>query len=133
MRKGVLFWHPAYLLMIAALAAQLRARAFETAVMLAAVGLNIRLGASWSDIAFGDSSGCRQIVERVPLLVPPTAAAIAWLAAGRVRRPAAGGLAALLVAVNAMQLYGYLVLTISHNNTTIEQYRTFWADTPDIG
>jgi hypothetical protein len=131
-RKGIFFWHPAYLVMIAALAAQLRVRVFETSVLLAVVGLNIWFGASWSDITFGDSFGCRQIVEIIPLLVPATAAAIAWLASGPVRRYAAGGLAALMIAVNGVQLYGYLVLTIPHNKTTMEQYLAFWSDTLGI-
>jgi hypothetical protein len=96
------------------------------------VGLNIWFGASWSDITFGDSFGCRQIVEIIPLLVPATAAAIAWLASGPVRRYAAGGLAALMIAVNGVQLYGYLVLTIPHNKTTMEQYLAFWSDTLGI-
>jgi hypothetical protein len=130
-RKGVFFWHPAYLVMILALIGQLAVRRFETLIMVLIVALNLYLGASWDDYSFGDSFGCRQIVEMTPLLVLPTAAAIERLLAGNWRW-AAAGLAAFLIAVNLVQLYGYMVGALPHNNTTIDRYVAFWADRVDL-
>jgi hypothetical protein len=130
-RKGVFFWHPAYLVMILALIGQLAVRRFETLIMVLIVALNLYLGASWGDYSFGDSFGCRQIVEMTPLLVLPTAAAIERLPAGNWRW-AAAGLAAFLIAVNLVQLYGYMVGALPHNNTTIDRYVAFWADWVDL-
>jgi hypothetical protein len=125
MRKGVFVWHPAYLVMILALIAQLAVRRLETSIMLLIVALNSYLGAAWGDPYFGDSFGCRFIVEMVPLLAPPTAAAIEWLPSVR-SRWAAGGLAAILIAANLVQFHGYMVGALPHNHTTVDQYFGFW-------
>ncbi len=124
--KGMFFWHPAYLLMILALIAQLAVRRFETAIMLLIVALNIYLGASWGDPCFGNSFGCRPIVEMNPLFILPTAAAIDWLSTRAWRRAAAvvGG---LLVLVNMIQFRGYMVGALPHNKATLAQYEKFWA------
>ena len=126
-KKGVFFWHPAYFLMVVALLCQLAVRPLETAIMITIVALNLYLGASWGDPTFGDSFGCRQIVEMVPLLVLPTAAAISWLLAGHCRW-AATGIAAVLIAVNLIQFYGYMVGALPHNHTSMENYVGFWTN-----
>ncbi len=125
-KKGVFFWHPAYLLMILALIAQLAVRRFETSIMLLIVALNIYLGASWGDPGFGDLFGCRQIVEMNPLFILATAAAIDWLPTGIWRR-AAGVLGAMLIAANLVQFRGYMVGALPHNNATLDRYIAFWA------
>jgi hypothetical protein len=127
-RKGAFFWHPTYLVMIAALVGELRRRPKEGGVVAVIVALNIYLGASWSDITFGGSFGCRQIVEMIPLLVPPTAAAIDRIASGSQHRFAVILLAACLIAVNALQFNGYVIGTLPFNNTTKDAYLAFWSD-----
>jgi hypothetical protein len=126
-RKGIFFWHPAYLAMITALIAQLPRRSFESAVLLTIVGLNIYLGASWGDPTFGDSFGCRQIIEMIPLLILPLAGVIERLPNGRAGHVAVG-FAVLLAAVNLLQFRGYMKGIVPHNGTTIESYLKFWSD-----
>jgi hypothetical protein len=130
-RKGLFFWHPAYLVMILALISQLAVRRFETLIMILIVALNLYLGASWHDSSFGDSFGCRQIVEMTPLLVLPTAAAIDWLST-RSWRWGAAVAAALLVAVNLLQFRGYMIGALPHNNATLDRYIAFWAGCTNI-
>jgi hypothetical protein len=126
-RKGVFFWHPAYLLMILAAFAQVPARRFEGLIVLAILGLNLYIGASWGDYTFGDSFGCRQIVEMIPVLIPPTAAAIGWILSSR-WRVAAASVAAVLIVLNSIYFYGYLVGTLPHNNATRVSYLQFWTN-----
>lgn len=126
-RKGVFFWHPAYLLMILAVVAQVPTRRFESLIVLAIVMLNLFIGASWDDYTFGDSFGCRQIVEMTPLLILPTAPAINWILASRWRHVAIAGAGALII-VNSMYLYGYLIGTLPHNNATRLTYAAFWKN-----
>jgi hypothetical protein len=125
--KGIFFWHPAYLVMMLALVAQLRVRFFETLIMVLIVSLNIYLGASWGDPLFGASFGCRQVIEMNALLILPTAAAIERIPSGMWRWVAAS-LAVLLVVGNATQLQGYVVGALPHNHATIDQYITFWTN-----
>jgi hypothetical protein len=125
--KGIFFWHPAYLIMIVSLAAQLPARLLETAVLLAIVALNIYLGAAWGDNTFGDSFGCRQIVEMIPLLLPSTAAAAAWATKATPRRAVAITLAIALAAANTLLFYGYVKSAFPHNKATLADVRAFWS------
>jgi hypothetical protein len=125
-RKGLFFWHPAYLVMILALIGQLAVRRFETLIMILIVALNLYLGASWYNPSFGDSFGCRQIVEMTPLLVLPTVAMIERLSSATWRWGAAG-LAVLLVAVNLVQFHGYMVGALPHDKATMDRYVAFWA------
>jgi hypothetical protein len=125
--KGIFFWHPAYLIMIVSLAAQLPARLLETAVLLAIVALNIYLGAAWGDNTFGDSFGCRQIVEMIPLLLPSTAATAAWAMKATPRRALAITLAIALGAANTILFYGYVKSAFPHNKATLADYRAFWS------
>ena len=126
--KGIFFWHPAYLIMIVSLAAQLPARLLETAVLLAIVALYIYLGAAWGDNTFDDSFGCRQIVEMIPLLLlPSTAAAAAWAVKATPRRALAITMAITLAAANTMLFYGYVKSAFPHNKATLADYRAFWS------
>ena len=125
-RKGVFFWHPLYLVMIATLAASLPRRRFEAGMTLLLVLVSLYLGASWSDYTFGDSFGSRQSVELLPALAVPFAGAIAALLHSRWKWAAAGVTGALL-ALNAVQLYGYEKNMIPHNGANRFSYAHFWA------
>jgi hypothetical protein len=125
--KGVFFWHPAYLVAILALVGALTVRFREAALLLAIVGANIYIGASWFDPSFGDSFGCRQIIEMIPLLTLPVANTLAALQ-GTYWRAAAGLIGALLISINALQFHGYINGSIPHNHTTWRQYRAFWTE-----
>jgi hypothetical protein len=124
--KGLFFWHPAYLVMMLALVAQLRVRLFETLIMILIVGLNLYLGASWVDPLFGDSFGCRQVIEMNSLFILATAAAIERIPSG-IWRWGVASFAVLLVAGNMVQLQGYAVNALPHNHATFDQYFTFWT------
>jgi hypothetical protein len=126
--KGIFFWHPAYFLMIASLVAQLHARRFETLVLMAIVALNIYVGASWGDPAFGHTFGCRQIVEMIPLMLPSVAAAVGWCVKSVARRRIAAALTVALGVVNTIQFYGYAIGTLPHNRATLASYRAFWVN-----
>jgi hypothetical protein len=122
-RKGVFFWHPAYLAMIAAVIAQIFRRPFEGMIVAIILALNLYIGASWHDYTFGSSFGCRQIVEMLPLLIVATVGAIEgrgyrWKAVA-----AAGG--AALVLLNAFNLYGIAARLLPTNDTTQEIYLAF--------
>lgn len=127
-RKGVFFWHPLYLLMIAALPWQFPQRRLETAVSLLVVLSGLYLGASWGDYTFGDSFGSRQSVELLPILTVPFAGTMARLMSVR-WRSAAAALAAVLVALNAVHFAGYALGRLPHNNATRVSYLNFWATT----
>jgi hypothetical protein len=126
--KGIFFWHPAYFFMIASVVAQLPVRRFETLVLMAIIALNIYVGASWGDNGFGQTFGCRQIVEMIPLMLPSVAATAGWSIKGAARRRIAAGLMAVLGIVNTIQFYGYAIGTLPHNRATLASYRAFWVN-----
>lgn len=125
-RKGIFFWHPLYLLMIAALLASIPRRPLEAAVSSLVVLAAIYLGASWGDYTFGDSFGSRQSIELLPILMVPFAGAISLVLKSR-WRSAATALMALLIAINLIQYRGYIKSTVPHNNSTPATYARFWA------
>jgi len=126
-KKGVWFWHPAYLIAVLALVRELAVRSLEAAVVLSIVAANIYIGASWTDPSFGESFGCRQIIEMIPLLALPMASTLSALRATNWRW-VAGFIAALLICINLLQFYGYISGGIPRNNTTWRQYRAFWTE-----
>lgn len=125
-RKGVFFWHPLYLLMIASLLASVPRRPFEAAVSILIALVAIYLGASWGDYSFGDSFGSRHSIELLPVLVIPFAGTIALVLKSRWRW-IMSALLVLLIAVNLAQYRGYIKGTVPHNNTTPATYARFWA------
>jgi hypothetical protein len=127
-RKGVFFWHPIYLIMIAALLWQLPRRPREGGVALAIVLLGLYIGASWGDFTFGHSFGSRQSVELLPILTLPLAGAIASIQLSRWRWAAGAAIVALTV-INLVQFKGYFSHSLPGNNTTALSYVRFWAAT----
>ncbi|CAN5380068.1 hypothetical protein BH10PSE9_BH10PSE9_09770 [soil metagenome] len=125
-RKGVFFWHPAYLAMIAAAIAQIPRRPFEGTTVAVILALNLYIGASWHDYTFGSSFGCRQIVEMLPLLIVATAGAIEGRGSRWRSVATAGGCA--LVLLNAVNLYGIATRRLPTNDTTPEIYLAFLSD-----
>jgi hypothetical protein len=127
-RKGVFFWHPLYLLTIAALLVSLPRRPFESTVFFIVVLIALYIGASWGDYTFGDSFGSRQSIELLPVLLVPFSGLIASLLSSRWRWLAAT-LVVSLIAVNIVQLRGYVNGALLHNNNTRVTYARFWAST----
>jgi len=125
-RKGVFFWHPLYLLMLATLLASLPRRPVEAAASTTIVVIAIYLGASWGDYTFGHSFGSRQSVELLPLLMVPFTGVVAIALHGRWRW-AASTLFVLIIAVNLVQYRGYIKGTVPHNNCTRVDYARFWS------
>jgi hypothetical protein len=132
-RKGVFFWHPAYLLMILCLIAHYRAFPRQSLIFLAIVALNIYLGASWQVWSFGGSFGSRQTVDVLPVLIVATASAVAVLLRNRTSwlRAACAASAVCLAALNLVQMRGYITGGIPFDQTTWEIYKRFWADRLD--
>jgi hypothetical protein len=127
-RKGVFFWNPLYLLMIMALMKDLPRCPLEGATALLIVLSGLYIGASWGDYTFGDSFGSRQCIELLPILLVPFAGGIAWLLS-TVWNWAAAAVVVALIALNAVQFYGYLHGTLPHNNADRITYAKFWATT----
>ena len=126
-RKGLFFWHPAYLWMILVVFFAIRRRPFEAGIFSLILIANIWIGASWSDVTFGGSFGSRQTVEMNALLIPYMAGHITWLLESRRRAWIGGALAALLIVINLAYLRGYVVGGIPSNGATIEDIRRFWS------
>ncbi len=126
--KGVFFWHPAYLIMLLAAVAQIPVRRLEGAVVFVILGLNLYIGASWGDPTFGDTFGCRQIVEMIPLMMMPMAALISGILKNPGQRLVAAVVAALLITLNTVQFYGYVIGTLPHNHVTLASYAEFWRN-----
>lgn len=127
-RKGVFFWHPLYLLMLAAVVAGLRHRPLEAAATLLTVLTGLYVGASWGDYTFGHSFGSRQSIELLPALTVPFAGAVAALLRSRWKW-AAASVGLLLIALNAVQMYGYEKSLLPHNDANRVSYAHFWAVT----
>jgi hypothetical protein len=130
-RKGVFFWHPAYLVMILAVPAHYRRYPREALIFLAMIGLNLYVGASWNTWWFGGSFGSRQTVDVLPVMVIATGSIVGYLASAR--RPLLPWLCAALTlglaTVNLIQMRGYMVGTIPFDGTTWESYKHFWMST----
>lgn len=131
-RKGVLFWHPLYFVMIVCLLLQYPQRRLETAIAALIVFGGLYIGASWGDYTFGDSFGSRQSIELLPILTVPFAGGIAWLASTRWRLGAAA-VAILLGAVNTVQFWGYVKNVMPHNDANQASYAKFWMRVLHLG
>jgi len=127
-KEGCLFLASFFLLMIFALLAGWQRRRLEVAVSALIVLVALYVGASRGDYTFGDSFGSRQSIELLPLLMVPLAGAIACALKSRWKW-AAASLLVFLIAVNAVQFWGYTGRKLLHNNNTRITYARFWANT----
>jgi hypothetical protein len=132
-RKGVFFWHPAFLLMICFLVPHYRKFRLETSLFLAMIVLNLYLGSAWHFWSFGGSFGSRQTVDVLPVMVIATGSAFALLQTAspslvKLSRVIAIGLAV----VNLGQMYGYMANKIPFDETTWDKYQRFWNPIPAL-
>jgi hypothetical protein len=132
-RKGVFFWHPAYLLMILSLIAHYRNYRREALVFLAMIAANFYLGMVWHSWWFGGSFGSRQTIDVLPAMVIAAGSAFALL---QMARPlitvSARWLAIGLAVVNSLQTYGYIAGKIPFDESTWTTYNRFWNPYPAL-
>jgi hypothetical protein len=128
LRKGVFFWHPAYLLMILSLTVHYRRFPREALIFLAMIVLNLYVGSAWNTWWFGGSFGSRQTIDVLPVIAIAAGSIFSYLVT--VRRPLLLCLCAALTiglaTINLVQMHGYMVGTIPFDETTWEIYRRFW-------
>jgi hypothetical protein len=125
-RKGMFFWHPAYffLFLAAVIAALTHAR--RAVVPLAIVMLTIYVSSSWHAWYFGGSFGSRPAVDTLPFLVVGAAFALKDRELTRSHAVIFAAFASLMIAVNLIQMHGYIVRTIPFDGSTWETYISFW-------
>ncbi len=130
-RKGAFFWHPAYLLMIVFLIAHYRKYRREALIFLAMISVNFYLGAAWWAWWFGGSFGARQAVDVSPAMVIAAGSFFfyALTAFALPLRSLLGAFAALLAAINLVQMQGYITHKFPIDLTTWEIYQRFWTKT----
>jgi len=130
-RKGVFFWHPAYFLMILSLLMHYRNYRQETIVFLSMIVLNLYLGSAWWNWWLGGSFGSRQTVDVLPTMIIATGSAFAVLKAARSSIVTAlRAIVVVLATINLVLMYGYIAHKIPIDETTWEQYRSFWNSVP---
>jgi hypothetical protein len=125
-RKGMFFWHPAYffLFLAAVIAALTHAR--RAVVPLAIVILTIYVSSSWHAWYFGGSFGSRPAIDVLPFLVVGAALVLKDRKLTRSQAGLFTVFALLMIAVNLIQMHGYIVRTIPFDGTTWETYISFW-------
>jgi len=130
-RKGVFFWHPAFLLMICALVPHYQKFRLEASLFLAMIALNLYLGSAWISWFLGGSFGARQTVDVLPVMVISTGSAFAVLETALPSFLALSRVVAIgLGLMNLGQMYGYMVNEIPSDGMTWDKYKSFWNQIP---
>lgn len=133
-RKGVFFWHPAYLIMMLSLLAHCRRYPREAIIFAVMIAISGFVGASWHDWGFGGSFGSRQTVDVAPPMIIAAGSGLALLRDSALPRLSALArtLAVILAVVNLAQMYGYMKGKIPFDGTTWATYSRFWNPIPGI-
>jgi hypothetical protein len=127
-RKGEFFWQPAYLLLaIGTLFAALKGR-YEACILVGIVCVATYVNSSWRPWSFGGSFGARPAVDTLPLLVVGTSLALKEVAMSRKIIAAAVAPMTVLVAVNFIEMHGYITHAIPYDGTTWAMYSRFWRN-----
>ena len=126
--KGLYFWHPIYLALIALTAVAALRKNLVAALILLVVCAAYYVNSCWNAWFFGGSFGSRTAIDTLPLLCTGTAIALRNWRPSRNGFIAASAAVAVLVAINMTMLNGYIVQTIPFDNATWDIYQAFWAD-----
>ena len=122
-QKGLFFWSP---LLVFAVIGAIVAKGWACGIVLPAVvifGIQTYLAASWWDWQFGASYGHRAFTDGFGLAAVLLAACFQWVASRVHLRRAVTMVAAVCVALSAVQMVQYWTRSIPEANTTWDQYR----------
>ena len=117
-QKGLFFWSP---LLVFAVIGAIVAKGWARGIVLPAAvifGIQTYLAASWWDWQFGASYGHRAFTDGFGLAAVLLAACFQWVASRAVTM-----VAAVCVALSAVQMVQYWTRSIPEANTTWDQYR----------
>ena len=122
-QKGLFFWSP---LLVFAVIGAIVAKGWSRGIVLPAVvifGIQTYLAASWWDWQFGASYGHRAFTDGFGLAAVLLAACFQWAARRAQVLRAVTMVAAVCVALSAVQMVQYWTRSIPEANTTWDQYR----------